>query len=253
MPASRRPRKAYRPRLINAPVTAGLVADFAAVLRRAELGLHLRAPTVEHFDDVARVLNVVGPVVIRRFGATHEVSVAVKSAALHMNAAADRARAGGQKRALVAAFLAKHYGGNETPGTSMHAPMDTITTQDHHALVTASTVGDHRDDVHALLLKYYGSDQDPRLEEPLRTVTTRDRFGLVTVHGDRHEIADIGMRMLQPRELYRAQGFPDDYVIEFEHEGRPLSKAAQVRMCGNSVCPPVAEALVRANFAHERA
>lgn len=94
MPASRRPRKAYRPRLINAPVTAGLVGDFAAVLRRAELGLHLRAPTVEHFDDVARVLNVVGPVVIRRFGATHEVSVAVKSAALHMNAAADRARAG---------------------------------------------------------------------------------------------------------------------------------------------------------------
>ena len=155
--------------------------------------------------------------------------------------------AGGQKRALVAAFLAKHYGGNETPGTSMHAPMDTITTQDHHALVTVRACGDHRADVHALLLKYYGSDQDPRLEEPLHTVTTRDRFGLVTVHGDRHEIADIGMRMLQPRELYRAQGFPDDYVIEFEHDGRPLSKAAQVRMCGNSVCPPVAAAIVRAN------
>lgn len=161
--------------------------------------------------------------------------------------------AGGQKRALVAAFLAKHYGGNETPGTSMHAPMDTITTQDHHALVTVRAGGDHRADVHALLVKYYGSDQDPRLGAPLHTITTRDRFGLVTVHGERAAISDIGMRMLQPHELYRAQGFPDDYRIEFEHEGRPLSKAAQVRMCGNSVCPPVAEALVRANFAHERA
>jgi len=161
--------------------------------------------------------------------------------------------AGGQKHALIAAFLAKHYGGNETPGTSMRAPIDTITTQDHHALVTAHTCGGHRSDVHALLVKYYGSDHDPRLEEPLHTVTTRDRFGLVTVHGERYAIADIGMRMLQPRELYRAQGFPDDYVIEFEHEGRPLSKAAQVRMCGNSVCPPIAAALVRANFSHERA
>lgn len=94
MPSSSRPRKAYRPRLINAPITAGLVADFEAVLKRAELGLHLRAPTVEHFDAVARILNVVGPVVIRRFGKPHECSVAIQSAALHMNAAADRARAG---------------------------------------------------------------------------------------------------------------------------------------------------------------
>lgn len=94
MPASARPRKAYRPRLINAPITAGLVAEFEEVLKRAELGLHLRAPTVEHFDSVARILNVVGPVVIRRFGARHEVSVAIQSAALHMNAAVDRARAG---------------------------------------------------------------------------------------------------------------------------------------------------------------
>jgi DNA (cytosine-5)-methyltransferase 1 len=161
--------------------------------------------------------------------------------------------AGRQKHALVAAFLAKHYGGNETPGTSMRAPMDTITTQDHHALVTAHTDGDRREDVRALLMKYYGSDQDPRLDEPLHTITTRDRFGLVTVHGEQYAIADIGMRMLQPRELYRAQGFPESYIIDFEHGGKPLPKAAQVRMCGNSVSPPVAEALVRANFAHEAA
>jgi DNA (cytosine-5)-methyltransferase 1 len=182
--------------------------------------------------------------------------------------------AGGQKHALVAAFLAKHYGGNETPGTALGRAIDTITTQDHHALV-ASTItklrgtntghatdeplqtiaarGTHFAEVRALLMKYYGSDQDPKLREPLHTVTTRDRFGLVTVHGEQYAIADIGMRMLQPRELYRAQGFPDSYVIEFEHKGRPLPKHAQVRMCGNSVCPPIAAALVRANFAHEAA
>lgn len=94
MPKSSTPRRAYRPRLVNAPITAGLVGQFKDAFLRAELGLHLRAPTVEHFDAVARILNVVGPVVIRRFGARHEVSVAIQSAALHMNAAVDRARAG---------------------------------------------------------------------------------------------------------------------------------------------------------------
>ena len=180
----------------------------------------------------------------------------------------------GQKHALVAAFLAKHYGGNETPGTAIDRSMDTITTVDHHALVAAhlsklcgtstaqpacdplhtiSAGGTHFAEVRALLLKYYGSEQDPRLEDPLHTVTTRDRFGLVLVHGEWYAIADIGMRMLQPRELYRAQGFGDDYRIDVEVGGRPLSKAAQVRMAGNSVCPPLAAALVRANFAHEQA
>lgn len=181
---------------------------------------------------------------------------------------------GGQKHALVAAFLAKHYGGNETPGSALDRSIDTVTATDHHALAalhltklrgtstaqdireplhTISAGGTHFAEVRALLLKFYGTDQDPRLEQPLHTVTTRDRFGLVTVHGETYAIADIGMRMLQPRELYRAQGFPDDYIIDFEHDGRPLAKAAQVRMCGNSVCPPVAAAMVRANFAHERA
>lgn len=156
----------------------------------------------------------------------------------------------GQKHALVAAFLAKHYGGNETPGWPLDKPISTVTTQDHHHLVVARPDGgdgDHRAEVRALLVKYYGTDQAPRLDEPLHTVTTKDRFGLVTVEGEAYEIADIGMRMLQPRELYRAQGFPDHYVIDRGADGRALSKAAQVRMCGNSVCPPLAEAIVRAN------
>lgn len=180
----------------------------------------------------------------------------------------------GQKHALVAAFLAKHYGGNETPGTPMDKPISTITTQDHHHLVTShlaklrgtsnsagtgeplgtvSAQGQHHAEVRALLLKYYGTDQDPQLGEPLHTVTTKDRFGLVTVAGELYAIADIGMRMLQPRELYRAQGFPDSYQIDRGADGRVLSKAAQVRMCGNSVCPPLARAIVAANYGERSA
>lgn len=180
----------------------------------------------------------------------------------------------GQKHALVAAFLAKHYGGNEGPGVPVDGPASTITTQDHHHLVTShlaklrgtsssastaeplhtvSAQGFHHAEVRALLLKYYGTDQDPQLGEPLHTVTTKDRFGLVTVHGEDYFIADIGMRMLQPRELYLAQGFPDSYVIERGSDGRVLSKAAQVRMCGNSVCPPLARAIVAANYCERQA
>jgi DNA (cytosine-5)-methyltransferase 1 len=71
---------------------------------------------------------------------------------------------------------------------------------------------------------------------------------LVTIHGEPYQIADIGMRMLTPRELFRAQGFPDTYKIDPVFEGKPLTKTAQVRMCGNSVAPPVAAAIIRAQF-----
>ena len=157
----------------------------------------------------------------------------------------------GGKHALVAAFLAKHYSG--VVGSDLRDPLGTVTRVDHHSLVTATIGSDRREDVRAFLLKYYGTPQDPQLREPLHTVTTRDRFGLVTVHGETYAIADIGLRMLQPRELYRAQGFPDDYVIDFEYRGKPLPKSSQVRMCGNSVSPALSRALVAANFRHEAA
>jgi len=85
----------------------------------------------------------------------------------------------------------------------------------------------------------------------MHTIPTRDRFGLVTVqvNGEPYVITDIGMRMLQPHELYAAQGFPSDYRIDKGADGKPLSKTAQVRMCGNSVCPPLAKALVEENYA----
>ena len=111
---------------------------------------------------------------------------------------------------------------------------------------------DHSKEVRAFLTAYYGTDQDPQLAAPLHTVTTKDRFGLVLVKGQPYAIADIGLRMLTPRELYTAQGFPASYIIERGADGRALTKTAQVRLCGNSVCPPIARALVAANFAEAR-
>ena len=120
-------------------------------------------------------------------------------------------------------------------------------------LATISAGGWHHAEVRALLLAYYGTDQAAQLGKPLPTATTKDRFAIVTVDGQDYVIADIGMRMLQPRELFRAQGFPDSYIIEWGIEpetGRriTLTKSDQVRMCGNSVCPKLAHAIVAANF-----
>lgn len=179
----------------------------------------------------------------------------------------------GQKHALVAAFLAKHYGG--VVGSQLQDAIGTVTSVDHHSLVTSnlaklrgtsnsastaeplatvSAQGFHHAEVRALLTKFYGQGgQDQDVTAPLHTIPTRDRFGLVTVQGERYAIADIGMRMLQPRELYRAQGFPESYVIDRGADGRVLSKAAQVRMCGNSVCPPLSRAIVAANYAEAQA
>lgn len=141
---------------------------------------------------------------------------------------------------MVAAHLTKMRGDPEShaPGQSPEDPLHTVSAQ-----------GNHFAEVRAFLIKYYGTDQDPQLREPLHTCTTKDRFGLVTVHGEEYAIVDIGLRMLAPRELFRAQGFPADYIIGDDvAQGLTLTKSAQVRMCGNSVCPPLAAALVRANL-----
>ena len=144
--------------------------------------------------------------------------------------------AGGIKHALVAAFLAKHYGGHETSGSDLATPMHTVTARDHHAPVSA------------FLTKYYGTSTGQALPEPMHTITAKARFGLVTVQGERYSISDVGMRMLIPRELFRAQGFPDSYRIAIGMGGKTLTKTAQVRIAGNSVCLPIAAAIVSANL-----
>ena len=180
---------------------------------------------------------------------------------------------GGQKHALVAAFLARHYGGHENDGQPMQSPLFTITTQDHHALVsshivklrgdnvgqsvdeplqTLSAQGTHFGEVRAFLMKYYGTDQNPGLERPLDTITSKDRFGLVVVRGETYRIADIAMRMLQPRELARATSFKDSYILDPIYNGKPLTKTDQVWMIGNAVPPVMAEALVKSNVIEQQ-
>lgn len=161
--------------------------------------------------------------------------------------------AGGKKHGLFAAFLAKNYGGHSTPGSSLRLPFGTVTTKDHHSLIDVA-LGPHQPErVRAFLVQYNGASLSQSLQLPLGTVTTRDRFGLVEVGGEAFEIVDIGFRMLTPRELFRAQGFADSYVIDpvvqlGSKKPRPLPPSLQVRMCGNSVCPPIARALVEVNM-----
>ncbi len=148
--------------------------------------------------------------------------------------------AGGQHHALVSALLSQQFGRGE--GGDKSAPAECALSAEQEA----SALG-----VAAFLMRYYGEGgqwSDPR--DPMATITTKDRLALVTVtlYGTPYVIVDIGLRMLVPRELYRAQGFPDGYCIDHGHDGRAFSKAAQVRMCGNSVSPPPAAALIRLNM-----
>lgn len=172
--------------------------------------------------------------------------------------------------ALSVAHIMKNYGGGYTgAGSAADAPLDTVTAKDHNELVTAhiltmrnhmdgqrideplgtiSCSGAHHAEVQAFLVKYFSTGTAKPVTEPLDTITTKERFGLVTIHGEDYIITDIRMRMLTPRELFRAQGFPENYIIDHDSEGRPYPKSKQVARCGNAVTPPVPRALVRSNL-----
>lgn len=182
--------------------------------------------------------------------------------------------AGGGKFALVAAFLAQHNAGpnnEKLAGRPADAPVSTIVQKGctqaivtSHLLKLRGTCADgqpvtepmptitaggmHVGEVRAFLLKYYGNETEGHdMGAPLGTITTRDRFGLVMVRGEIYRIADIGMRMLTEQELAAGQGFPPGYALRPSINGKPMSKSASVGRIGNSVCPDVAEAIVRAN------
>ena len=177
---------------------------------------------------------------------------------------------GSNRYGLVTSFLHKYYdGGYKGAGESMENPLPTITAWDHNSVVTANliqmnnhcdgkdirhplptiTAGDgHFGEVRAFLIKYYGQGTGQDIQEPLDTVTSRDRFGLVTIEGEDYQIVDIGLRMLEPRELYGCQGFPDDYIIDHDYTGKTYPRTEQVKRCGNSVSPMIPNALVRANL-----
>lgn len=140
------------------------------------------------------------------------------------------------KFAMAAAFVTQFN--NNCDGQSMDAPLNTMTAKSNHF-----------GEVCAFLTKYYGNGENAApCDRPAPTITAKDRMALVTVRGEDYQIVDIGLRMLTPRELFDAQGFPPDYIIDVDADGRPYPKSEQVARCGNAVCPPIPAALVRANL-----
>lgn len=155
------------------------------------------------------------------------------------------------KNYLCTAFIAKHFGGNyQGSGASLNESLPTITSVDHNALVEVKLSDcDHSKEVNAFLIKYYGGENHyQNVREPLHTITSCLRFGLITIDRVEYQIVDIGMRMLTPRELYNAQGFPEDYIIDKDFTGKNYPITKQIARCGNAVPPPFAEALARANL-----
>lgn len=142
---------------------------------------------------------------------------------------------GSNRYGLVTSFLSKFY--KSGVGQDEREPLHAITTS-----------AGHFGEVRAFLIKYYGDATGQDIEQPLDTVTTKDRFGLVTIEGVDYQIVDIGLRMLEPKELYGCQGFPDDYIIDHDYTGKTYPRSEQVKRCGNAVCPPIPAALVKANL-----
>lgn len=171
---------------------------------------------------------------------------------------------------LVTSFLHKYYdGGYKGAGDDIKNPLPTVTSIDHNSICAATliqmnnhcdgrniehplptiTAGDgHFGEVRALLIKYYGQGTGQDIRKPLDTVTANDRFGLVTIRGVDYQIADIGLRMLEPKELYGCNGVPEDYITDHDCDGNIISRSEQVKKAGNMVCPPIAAALVKANL-----
>lgn len=170
---------------------------------------------------------------------------------------------------LVSTFISKYYGGDSV-AAGTDRPLPTVTAIDHNAVCavavtqfnnnsvgqevtrpinTLTARANHYGEVCAFLVKYYGNGENAvSCGDPAPTITAKDRLGLVTVHGQDYQIVDIGLRMLTPRELFDAQGFPPDYIIDVDADGKAYPKSEQVARCGNAVCPPIPTALVRANL-----
>lgn len=177
---------------------------------------------------------------------------------------------GSNRYGLVTSFLHKYYdGGYKGAGDKLENPLPTVTSHDHNSICAATliqmnnhcdgrdikepiptiTAGDgHFGEVRAFLIKYYGQGIGQNIKEPLDTIPTHDRFGLVSIKGVDYQIVDIGLRMLEPKELYGCQGFPEDYIIDHDYTGKDYPRTEQVKRCGNAVCPPIPAALVRANL-----
>lgn len=200
-------------------------------------GLKNPLNTVDGSNRYGLVGAALSPFVVQNFGGNYNGAGSCIDSPLPTVTAKDH-------NAIGRAFISKYYGGTyRGAGSDAAAPLDTITAEERHAVVTVRlTAADrkantlrHWEEVRQILNDYAGYD----LKD--------DEILLFNVNGEVVFISDIGMRMLLPKELYAAQGFPSDYKFEFDWNGKTYSKKAQVSRCGNSVCPQMAEMLVRAN------
>lgn len=222
----------------------------------------LKAPLTTVVSKQEHIL--ISPVVTRQFGNSvgHQITSPLGTVTA----------GGGGKSQLVAAFLATYHQetkSKEGRGASLKNPVPTIDTSNRYALVSSNLVklrgknigtpitepvptitagGNHIGEVRAFMVQYNGTGIGQSLNEPLHTITARDRFGLVTIQGQDYQIIDITMRMLEPHELFAAQGFPPDYIISVDDKGRKYPKNKQVDRCGNSVSPVIPKALAEANL-----
>ena len=160
--------------------------------------------------------------------------------------------AGGQHHGLASAFMERAFGGSIGQGLEEPAPTITAGGGGKSSLVSLTLSPEHEAGalrVAAFLISYYGTENISACDSPAPTITTKDRLAMVTVmvKGTPYVIVDICLRMLKPSELYKAQGFPADYIISHGADGKPFTKTQQVHMCGNSVSPPPMAALARAN------
>ena len=177
------------------------------------------------------------------------------------------------REAVVAAHVVKYYSGVD--GEKAGEPLPTVTAIDHNAVCAAHVVKYKRDEVgtrpseplptqtaggvfgccKAVLCKI-GTSERLHYWPKIRDLLNRycgyalgtDDLLLLSIGGVLYYIADIGLRMLSPRELYNAMGFPPDYIIDHDAAGKPYPKTQQVARCGNAVCPPMAAAVVAANL-----
>lgn len=243
---------------MTAKADTALVAPHLVKFRGDSIGTHATEP-------VPTITSGAGSA--RPAGAAHALGVSAATLVTLRNnmAGADPQEplstiaAQGEHHALATAFLEQANGGfYEGGGRDVRDPVSTITaTGSQQQLVTADLAQlspEHQEGalrVAAFLVKYYGTGANvPSLTDPADTITTKDRLALVTVviKGTPYVIVDIGLRMLKPHELYRAQGFPVGYIIDRTANGTPLTTSAAVRMVGNSVSPPPLRALAEANL-----
>lgn len=257
-----------KPKAVNAPLNTMVTENHTAVVQPfiagvgGRMGQSPERPTTKPMQTLtAKADSVLVTPFIQQSGHYKSNSHMVKSAGEPLRTQTSRA-----EHSLVLPLISDANRPQSCKNNSAGEPMRTQLAEvkgGHFQLVQAflaTVTGQGRKfaQVQAFLQKYYGEGgQDQQVKDPLHTIPTKSRFGLVTVHGQQYQISDIGMRMLIARELYRGQGFPESYIIQIEvwvRRGKkkkltlvPLSQEAQIRMCGNSVCPPLASAIVHAN------